>query len=138
MSHDLLLTESERTIFDGLSEKLKEGWTVKTVKIHVFETSDELYMRYKIAHFTDPVCVALAKNAQNAKSAQEFEKIASSIDLSRVSQEQLAELFFVLGVRVMSAMISYLLAHATTDEDLEGIAVLTNVRQMLQESNSLS
>ena len=68
----------------------------------------------------------------------EFEKVASTFDISTLPHEQLAELFFVLGTRVISAMIQCLLSRVTTDEDLEGIAVLTNIRRMLKEANALS
>ncbi len=134
---DLLLTAGERKIFDALSDSLKEGWTVRSEKIETFESPEELYMRYKIAHFTDLVCVTLAKRAEGISSMAEFEKIASTFDVSSLPHEQLAELFFVLGTRVISAMIQCLLSRATTDEDLEGIAVLTNIRRMLKEANVL-
>ncbi len=136
MSNVLLLTADEKKTFDALSAPLKEGWKTQNETITTYERPDELFMRYKIAHFNDPACKALATAARSATSAKDFEKIAGTFDITKVSQEQMAELFFVLGTRVISAMLASLLAKAKDDEDMEGIAGLTAIRRMLIESNA--
>ena len=137
MSYVLLLTAEEQKAFQALPDALKEGWNVQTETITATERPDELSMRYRIAHFTDPVCKALADAAQGAKTLKDFEAAAAMFNPSKLNQEQLGELFFVLGTRAISSMITYLLWAAKDDEDLEGIAVMTSIRRMLIEANAL-
>ncbi len=104
--------------------------------VYITETPDELYLRYKIARFIDPVSKALADAVMNTKNEKDLEKAIASFDISLLSQEQLAELFFVLGTRVVSGMITYLLSYAKIDEDLEGAATVSMIRRMLMEANT--
>lgn len=131
----LYLTADEEELFDALPDTLKEGWKTEKQEIEYVENPEELYLRYKIARFTDPMLEAFVLAVREAKNVGDFEKAASSVDVSAYSQEQLAELFFVLGVGVMSAMVVYVLKNAANDEDLEGIATMTDIRRMLMESN---
>lgn len=135
MSQSLFLTRQEQAIFARLSDKLREGWAVTPETIDNFETAEELHMRFRIAHFNDTACLKLAEAARKATTADEFEALTAMFDIRTLPKEELAELFFVLGLRVTSAMIAYLLYCAKTDTDLGGVAALTAIRHALKESN---
>ena len=129
----LYLTQEEKTLFDGLSADLKEGWEVEEETL-VFEDPDDLYMRYQIANFPDPVMQSLADSARGALSPEDIQKVAAGFDFTSLSQEQMAELFFVLGTRITTGMLVTVLKNVDSDEDIEGIAGLTMIRRMLMES----
>ena len=134
----LQLRPEERKIFEGLSDGLRDGWQVTEEILSAFERAEELEMRYRMASFDHPACQALVDGVKKAKNAAEIEKVVSQFDIAALSQVQMAELFFTLGTRVLSAMVRYALQRAESDEDLEGVAALTEVRHMLFQVNSSS
>ena len=117
---------------------MKDGWKVEPETLESHERSEELEMRYRMASFDDPTLRKLCDDVKKAKDAREIEKIAETLDFSSLPHAQVAELFFVLGTRVLSAMIRFVLSNADSDEDLEGIAALTEIRHMLFEANTSS
>ncbi|HLD63277.1 MAG TPA: hypothetical protein VI913_00075 [Candidatus Peribacteraceae bacterium] len=134
----LLLLDNEREIFSHLSEGLKEGWQYEQEAFLAYETRDELQIRYRMTHFQDPAFAKLAQSAASIKSVDDVEKVAASFDITSVSQEDMAELFFVLGTRILSCIIAYALKHADSDDDVEGVMTLTHIRHSLFETNSSS
>lgn len=136
MMNVLRLTGAELERFQALPDALKEGWKTEEEDVSAAETGEELFLRYRIAHFTDPMMKKLADSALKAKTAKEMDAIIASFNITNMPQDQMAELFFVLGTRVVSAMVEHLLAVATTNEDLEGVAGITMIRKMLLEANS--
>ncbi len=136
MQNVLTLTPDEKKIFDALSDALKDGWKTEVETLKSYERPDELLMRYEMASFSNPACKALADAAMTAKSADDIEKIASGFDITKLSESEMAELFFTLGTKWMSGVIRYLLSKAESDSDIEGIAHLSTVRNMLLTSNS--
>jgi len=57
-----------------------------------------------------------------------------SIDLAEASEDDLAEMFFVLGPANMSLLLSALLAQSRTDSDMNAIASLSASRHAFYES----
>lgn len=80
-------------------------------------------------------CKKILDAMSGADDEASIMKIAASMDFSSLSQEDSAELFFTLGTGVMSAIILGALDAAESDDDIEGIASLTEIRHMLLESN---
>lgn len=136
MPPNLHLTADEQKIFDALPATLKEGWTVEKEASAAYERPEELLMRYRMASFHNPACQAIAEKAKGAKTAQDIERIAASFDPSALSLPELSELLFTLGTKWLSHMLRYLLAHTSSDEDIEGIATLSHIRHMLFEANA--
>jgi hypothetical protein len=133
----LNLTMDEQRVFASLPDELREGWKVMGQESMEEERPEQLELRYKMAHFDDP---RLAKvfttfNKQGRTSAA-LETAMKSVDMTKLSPEQLAELFFVLGIGVMNAMVTILLRSAKTDDDIEGIAGLTHIRSALYDANT--
>lgn len=138
MMNTLRLTDDEAKSFQKLSAGLREGWLVQAEDQLVFETGDELLLRYRIARFTNPALQAIASKAVDAKNSQAFDAQLASFDIAALQQDQMAELFFVLGTRIVSAFVQHLLTIVTTDDDLKGVAGMTMIRRMLLEANSES
>ena len=136
MNNILFLTSAELNVFHKLPETLREGWVTSEQGSLEEETAEQLELRIKMAVFDDPALQSLTQKLKKALTTQSLEKAVSSIDLSALAPEQLAELFFVLGIRVLNSMITVLLNRSSTDEDMEGLAGLTRIRSMLSEANS--
>lgn len=132
----LHLRAEEKTLFDGLPDGLKDGWKVEEEKLENDERPEELDMRYRIARFDNPVVKDAVDSARKAKTPEEFEKTASSLDISEFPPDLVAEFFFTIGTKLTGAIISYFLSQAKSDEDIEGIAGLTEIRHMLLEANA--
>lgn len=131
----LYLTPEEKTTYEALPESLKEGWVV-TDEIEHYERPEELDLRYRMADFMDPACRELVEAAKGVQSSADFEKVASTFDVSSLSQEQTAELFFILGSRIITYMIAFLFQSVDNDEDVEGISGLSAIRHLLFETNA--
>lgn len=132
----LFLTKEESKKFAQLSDALREGWAVESQGAMKEEKQEQLILRYKMAHFDDPYLKQLMSGIQPPVIRESLMNVVHSVDIGKLSIEQLSELFFVLGIGVMSDMILALLKTATTDEDLEGVAGLTHIRSALHEANS--
>ena len=135
MNQTLYLTADERALFDQLPQTLREGWNVSLEMVTTGEDLAELRMRLHLAHFTDPACARFREAALQSRSVEELTALIKTIDVSSFLPEQLAELFFVLGIENTSQMLRYTLERSVTDEDLEGVAVFSLIRRFLQEAN---
>jgi hypothetical protein len=132
----LYLRREEKTVFDALRDALKNGWSVEDEPLTSDERPEELRMRYQMAKFEDADLQNLVQLAQESRTPEEFEKTALKFDFAKLPQEQIAEVFFMLGTKLMGKIISYGLQEASSDEDIEGIAALSNVRHLLLEANA--
>jgi len=131
----LYFTRQEQELFSALPESLKEGWTVKSVETLHEESSDELFFRLRMAKVQN---YALKAVIDSLKKKSDLAEAVKHIDFTTFSSEAQGELFFLLGVRVLTAMILSVLAHAMSDEDLEGLAGLTYIRDSLSAVNAPS
>lgn len=134
----LRFTEGELAAFHSLPDTLCAGWTVEPAGTLHAEEERDLQLRFRLANFHDPAWRSFAESVHHAASPEELAALADRFDIASASPEQLAELCFVLGVDALTAMIGTLLRSATTDDDLEGLAGLCTIRQMLSDSNAAS
>jgi len=132
----LFLTAAESTLFQSLSTELKEGWSVENEKGGAEETPEELDLRHQMVSLTDGGFRTFIDALKEAKSPGDFDQAASKIRAEDLSPDVLAEMFFTLGTKVTSAFVEYLLTKIETDEDIEGLAGITQMRHMLYEVNS--
>lgn len=135
MAHPLYLTADERKLFDVLPEKLKEGWEVKGEKGRIKDSPQQRVLRAMFLHVEHPSLRELQQKAKQGLSDKEFVNLCRKIDLNKVPQTDLAELFFVVGSEGMSVFTSVLLQQAKNDDDLDSIAALSAVRRAFIESS---
>ncbi|MBT3834856.1 hypothetical protein HOF56_01260 [Candidatus Peribacteria bacterium] len=134
-ANTLKLRPNEKAIFDKLSDELKDGWQIEDEKLEAEETIEELKMRHDMFRGSE-TCKKILDAMSGVKDEEALKKAASEMDFSSLAQEDAAELFFTLGTTAISAIIFGALEAADSDDDLEGIASLTEIRHMLFESNS--
>lgn len=126
----LYLTVAESALFSGLSEALREGWTVELETGTAYESTDVLKVRAGMARFDSyPELKDLAAQvmAGTQLTAAQMEKIPESV---------LPELYFTMGARGVGRLIVMLLRNITSDEDVEGLAGLTHIRRDILQTNA--
>lgn len=129
----LHLTTTEQEWFAKLPESLRDGWSVEAVSSLYEESSEELSFRLRMAK-TDRY--PLKRIIDSLHGAKNITEAAQQIDLSTLNPEELGELCFLLGVNVLNAMVIRILANATSEEDLEGLAGITHIRNALSDVNA--
>jgi len=135
MHTTLYLTGDEQKLFEALPAETKEGWTVSEVKL-AMEDDRTIAVRAHMAEFDDPSLRSAAEALATAKTTKDFERVAGMVDFREYTPEQIAELFFALGVRTMTGFVGYLLLTAKDDEAIEAVAVISHIRDLLSQTNS--
>mgnify|MGYP006865025775 CR=1 FL=1 len=132
----LYLTSSENELFAALPDAIKEGWSVKVLDRICDERSEDLVMRYKTFNSDTGEIKRLVEDAQNAKSPEELEKVASTLNVEQLSYNDIVDLYFLLGTRVQSAMIRHLLTNAKEDDEVEAVMTISVIRKAQSASNT--
>ncbi|UPA22149.1 hypothetical protein K8942_03745 [Candidatus Peribacteria bacterium] len=130
MHTTIYLTHSEQERYNLLPESLREGWTVVEETGTSYETLSELQIRYSLADFTfHPEMRNLAERIVNGEKPE-------LISFDMLSPDVQSELFFVLGAHGTDAMIQSVLSDISADDDVELLAVLSEIRHKHLELNS--
>ena len=135
MAHPLYLTADERKLFDALPAKLKEGWEVKEEEGKYEDTDKKRMLRMAFLRVEDPKLKEFKAKAATAKSPEELLKFSQTINLAKVPSGDLSELFFALGPEGLLIFIRNSLSNAKIDQDLDGIAFLSAVRNEFYKSS---
>lgn len=124
----LYLTREEQALFAKLPAAVREGWNVEEEK-RSFKDSDMLKrIRIGMAKFDSPV---LKKMQTEAVATKDIVDSLGNITLDSLSDNDRAELFFVIGPQGMGQLILSLLPHAQSAEDMPGIAAFSIARKEL-------
>lgn len=127
----LHLTPEEQTLFHALPDALREGWSADAEVLTVADEPPRKLVRLKLLSLQDPTLRALQDRLSRMEDPAAAAAALAELDLSSVSQEDLAELVFAMGPSSLSTLIASLLKSASTDEDLEDLASLTFLRREL-------
>lgn len=127
----LHLTQAERNIFHGLSERLRDGWEVTLEARSAPDHRENREIRVQLLRLHDPKLLRFQKKAAAISDPEELAELVADTDLAEVSDADLAELFFALGPATLTKVIGVMLQMAKTDQDLQGIAALTAIRDAL-------
>ena len=130
----LHLTQAEREIFEGLSEQLRDGWEIALENRSGPDHRENREIRMQLLRLHDPKLLRFQKRASSVSDPEELAGLVAETDLSEVSDADLAELFFTLGPATLTRVIGVMLQMAKTDQDLQGIAALTAIRDALLSS----
>lgn len=136
MQNVLTLTPDEKKIFDALSDALKDGWKVEKELPIPLDSPIKRLTRFELLHLRDETLMRLAEHAKKTQEADEIVKFIQEADLSKVSHDDLTELFFAIGPSVLSQAIFDLLGKVKTDDELRDIGALADIRHSLLDSNS--
>ena len=135
MTHPLHLTKDEQKLFDALPAKLKEGWEVKEENGKYEDTDKKRMLRIAFVKVSDPRLKNFQQKASAAKTPEELFELAQSINLAEVSSADLAELFFAMGSGGLTTLVSASLSGVKIDQDLNGIAFLSTIRNEFYRSS---
>ena len=126
----LYLTAQEKSLFDGLPDSIKQGWTVEAEKSDAYETPEVLRMRMQMVDLGKyPSALGILERLKNGEDLR-------NINLEGLSPDVLRELAFTIGAKGMAVLISRLLKSARTDKDIEGLAGMSLIRHEILEVNS--
>ncbi len=134
MSHPLYLTADEKKLFAKLPEDLREGWEVKDEKGKYKDTEKKRMLRLTFMKLTSPELRKFQNAAQKASSIEKLMQLIQSVDLLKSSEDDLIELFFALGPVGMGFIVSTLLTEAKTDQDIDGVALISGIRHSFHNS----
>lgn len=73
----LYLTAEEKAVFDGLSDELKEGWTVVVENIDYEETPMKQRIRFDVMNVQSPGLQDFQEKAKAVSTKEEIETLAS-------------------------------------------------------------
>jgi hypothetical protein len=127
----IYLTKAELVIWNGLEQALKDGWNVEDEKGTSEDSPTHRTMRLQLVRLQDPRLLAFVERAKKCASSDELAALITSTDLQGVVDSDLAELFFAIGPVPITAVMQQLLKEAKTDNDIDGIAALSTIRNSL-------
>lgn len=134
----LHLTAHEQEVFHGLSEELKDGWSVEPENRDIRDTNEKRLMRMHLLQLQDPKLTMLRDKALHTQSVEDLAMLIQSHDLEGVDTGDLNEIFFAIGPVVLTTLITYMLKNVQNDQDIEGIASLSYIRSLILSSQSAS
>jgi hypothetical protein len=134
----MFLTTSERAVFDALPRALREGWVERTKEEGgtAYESEKQRETRLRIVAEEYKRYPHLQRIAEGALKQVAEGKGPEDLSLEEIPQDALMPLLFSLGASGVSALIEALLGDVKSDEDLSGIAALSEVRHAILESNA--
>jgi hypothetical protein len=127
----LYLTTEERRVFDALAASVREGWEVQEERPIQPDSVLQRAARLSLMRLHDPKLQAFQEKARQLSSETDLLRLAQDMDLSGVSDDDLAELSFALGPVALSALIGFLLRSTKTEKDLQDVASLLVLRHSL-------
>lgn len=134
----MYLTSSERRLFDGLSDAIREGWEVIDESDAPDESPEIRRMRLHLVQLHDPRLQHFIEEARSKDSVDSIVAHIGQMNLESIMDSDLAELFFALGAGPISTIVSDLLQDVKTDADLQDIEALTVIRHELFISSTAS
>lgn len=127
----LYLTDEEKTVFDKLSDELKEGWTVETAVIDYEETPQKQRIRFDVMNIQSPALQEFQEKTKEAKTKGEIGVLAAELDFSSFNDVDLTEIFYALGPVSIGILIAQFLSGVQSDEDIQGILGMSILRNLL-------
>lgn len=132
MKHVIYLTAAEKSVFESLSEELRDGWSVEDEQLEKYETVRQISMRYHLADFKfHPEVETLIKRILDGESPD-------IVDVEKLDPEVMKEVFFLIGARGVKSIIDTLMKNISNDDDIELLMTLSTVRHKLLEINQSS
>ncbi|MEK7563177.1 MAG: hypothetical protein AAB544_02170 [Patescibacteria group bacterium] len=136
MLNILHLTDAERAIWRTLKPEIQEGWTVEPENGNFRDSPDRRCMRLHLLKLRDPKLLDFLEKAKKASTVDGLSALIMGMDLKKVNDADLAELFFAMGPGPIGRCIESMLASTAKDEDIEGVAALTTIRRSLYQAMS--
>ncbi len=130
MSRTLFLTGDEQAVFAALPSALREGWAVEPETSESYETDQQLEVRRHLLEGRKEFMALNRKLEKLGKDEAETQDLLSDLPDGTV-----LPMVFALGARALTAYVAATLKDLRA-EDLEGLALLTDLRHQLFLANS--
>ncbi|MBM3230805.1 hypothetical protein FJZ28_00585 [Candidatus Peregrinibacteria bacterium] len=132
----LFLLQEEQPLFMALPPGIREGWTAEVIK-PVYEDPRDLIIRFKRFLPANPVFKRLETAVMaGSGSVEDIITQSQELKMSDLSYEQMIDLFFVLGSKILGGYIRYGLKNVDSDDDLEAVMTLSMIRHSLFAANA--
>ncbi len=127
----LFLTTDERALFEKLPKKLKDDWNVHEEFGKYEDTAETKQIRFELLRLRGPEFKGIMEQAEHVGSEKMFQEFVNSVDLSFMSEDQLIDIFFMLGPDVLSALVAHGIERARESEDMEMTAAIAKFRHIV-------
>ena len=136
MTRTLYLTPDEKKVFLGLPAALREGWKMVEETLDCYEDEAELRTRSDLFRVNDPRFQDLLKKLQATKGNVTLQDVT---DIgAKIPHEMMMSMFFTLGAGFFRDALTGVLPVVANDQDLEGAALLSELRHKLLEANMVT
>ncbi len=130
----IYLTPAETKVFEALDAEKKQGYTVETETLTYEDSPKRQKIRFSFLNVIDPELVRLKNEALAATSDEVFLELARSIDIRKMEESQMADVFFALGPTVIGLLLAEILSQAKAKDDVDCVADLSSMRHVMLES----
>lgn len=124
--NSLYLTQAEQELFSALPESLRDGWKVEREKIDYVDSQEKQRVRCKFMKLSSGLHTVPPIASQSA-----FEDWVSSLDLARLTDDDLREIFYALGPISIGRILERTIPLIQTDSDIEGVAAIALLRHII-------
>ncbi len=121
----IYLTTEEQTVFASMPEA--KGWKVVSETVPQ-DTQEAMNIRYGLMRLRDPQLKSFQEGVRSAKSQDDVIALVKNIDLTKLSDDDLSELYFAMGAVGITTVIAGLL---TDKAPMDAIAAFSDIRHQL-------
>lgn len=129
----LYLHPDERRLWEALPQGLRDGWTVKIETLSSYESERELEVRRHLIGRKNPQLQKVLRKigtATDIKTMDDLLRVTGPLPISL-----LQSILFAVGAATLRNTILDALSHASTAADIDGIALLSQSRHALLQTN---
>ncbi len=134
--HTLHLTKEEQKLFAKLSPDLTKDLSVEAETLSYEDTPQRRAIRLKLLKVQDSSILAFLESAKKAKDNEGFIEAVKSVDLTKMSSDDLSELFFAIGPDAIGVILHGVLLAAVSRQDLDVAVSLSTIRHGVLEAFS--
>lgn len=124
----LYLTTEEKVYFEQYPAKNRKEWTVTDEKQVFDDTKERFMVRISMMKLRSPELLELQEKVKKLPNEQEILKLLDSIKISQIPDEDLFEIFFAIGPKLMTV---YILDLLSKQSDLSLVSALTFIRNSI-------
>lgn len=132
--HTLYLTKDEQKLFAKLPTELTKELSVEQETMTYEDTPQRRAIRLKQLSVTDSSLKKFLETAAFAGSDQEFSAMITSLDLTKISGDDIAEIMFAIGPDGTGIMILQALEHANSRDAVELACALSLLRHEMLDA----
>ncbi len=132
------LTKEEQKKFAPYQAMLPKGWDVQQETLTFDDSREKHAARIRNLHITYKPLLEAMRKAQAIGKTDDLIALSATIDLSKVPESELLELYFAMGPKAFTDVLAMMLAQGLKDEkDMLVFVSDAIIRHKLLESMNL-